>query len=199
MIAPVADVAPWVLGVFDLPVDPFVADSVRVVAVHRARIDELGNHALDELGKADGESFPVLEDVAPVSLIRQELLTSFVFELDRELVPRPARVPVPSAEGDRQVLAGESLELRVPEFLDPFDEVEVVELGGQGFECFAMLLEQTAIEHLNRTPEVSTRDPILIVEDSAAKDVEEHVCVVVRRDSLFSGRLESVCRSHDSR
>ena len=109
MIAPVADVAPRVVGLLDLPVDTFLGDTVRVIAVDRGGVDEFGNHVLDELGIAERKCFPVLENVAPVTLIRQQAFAALVFKTNLELVPGPTRVAMAATERDRQVFACESV------------------------------------------------------------------------------------------
>ncbi len=69
VVPPVADIAPGILRILDLPIDAFLGDAIRIVAVHRRCIDELGDHVFDELRIAERQCLPVLEDVAPVSLI----------------------------------------------------------------------------------------------------------------------------------
>ena len=116
VITPVADIAPRVVRLLDFPVDAFLGDPVRVVAVHRRRIDELGDDVFDKLGIAECQRLPVLENVAPVALVGQQPIAVFVFQFDGELVPGTTRVAVAAAEGDRQVLVAETRQLRVTLF-----------------------------------------------------------------------------------
>ena len=117
MVAPVADVAPRVVRFLDLPVDAFLGDTVRVVAVDSRGVHEFSDHVLDEFGKAERKRFPVLENVAPVSLIRQQVFAVLILEADLELIPGPTWVAVAATEPDRQVLASESLQLSVAAFV----------------------------------------------------------------------------------
>ena len=78
MIPPVADIRPWIVRILYLPVDSDVADSIGIVAVDRRSIDELRNNIVDKTGKTECERFPVLENVAPVTLVRQESCAAVV-------------------------------------------------------------------------------------------------------------------------
>ena len=80
----------------------------------RRGVDELGDDVLDELGIAERQRLPVLEDVPPVPLeVRAPGLPSRVAHLDVEAVPGPAGIAVAAAEGEGEVLVGEPLEVRV--------------------------------------------------------------------------------------
>ena len=130
VVAPVADVRPRVRRLGHLPVDAGARDAVRVVPVGRRRVEEHRDHRLDVLRERPGQRLPVLEDVPPVALEVDARLTAGVGQGDRELVPRPARVAVPAAERQRQVLAHEPQQVRVPGRVGPLDEV--VDLLGRG-------------------------------------------------------------------
>ena len=101
MIAPVTDIAPRIVGFLDLPVDTFLGDPVRVVAVRSRRVDELGDDAFDELGVTQRQRLPVLKYIPPVALVGQQAVAAGIPQPDREAVPRPARVAVAAAESDR--------------------------------------------------------------------------------------------------
>ncbi len=88
MITPVADVRPRVIGVDDFPVNAFRGDAVRVVAVRGSGIEELGDDRVGVVGVRGAECLPVLEDIAPVALIRDERVALFVTHADVEAVPR---------------------------------------------------------------------------------------------------------------
>ncbi len=47
--------------------------------------------------------------------------------------------------------------------------------------------------------EFGTQYPVLVVEDPAAEDVEQHVGVVMRRHGFLGCQLEPVCGSDDAR
>ena len=104
VITPIADVAPGVVGFLDFPVNAFLGDSVRVIAINGGGVDELRDHVLDEVGIAERERLPVLENIAPIALVGEQALAEFVFQSDRELVPWATRVTMTPAECDRQIL-----------------------------------------------------------------------------------------------
>ena len=81
VVAPVADVAPRVVGVGHLPVDAVARDAVGVVAVDRRRVDELGDDVGEVAGERLQQRLPVLEDVAPVALVRQQLAALVVADV----------------------------------------------------------------------------------------------------------------------
>ena len=131
VIAPVTDVAPRIVGFLDFPVDAFLGDPVRVVAIHRRRVDELGDDVFDEFRVAERQCLPVLENVAPVALIRQQLVAVFVFQPDGELIPGATRVAVATTERDRQVFVAQTRELRVAVFLQFRQQLADSQLLGQ--------------------------------------------------------------------
>ncbi len=93
-----------------LPVEAVFNDPVGVVAVEGTRVQELEDHAFHELRIAVCECFPVLENIAPVALVVQDLrAVFFVVGVDGELIPRAAGVAVAAAELERQVFNGQSL------------------------------------------------------------------------------------------
>ena len=112
VVAPVADVAPGVIRVLDLPVDAGPADAVGVVPICRRRVQEHGDELAQVAGVADAEGFPVLEDVAPVALVAIDQLVTVV-DADGVPVPGPAWIAVAAAEGERQVAAQQACQLGV--------------------------------------------------------------------------------------
>ncbi len=130
MIAPVADIAPRVIGLLDFPVDAFLGNSVWVVAIHCRGVDELGNHVFDKFRIAEGQGLPVLENITPVALVGEQVVAPIVFQFDRKLVPGPARVTMPATKGDGQVLAGQTLQLIVALILDGGEQLGVGQLPG---------------------------------------------------------------------
>ena len=114
VVPPVADVGPGIVGLNRFPFETIFEDAVGVVAVERGGVEELENHAFDELGVGVHQGFPVLEDVAPVALVVQNFRTGlFVAQVDGKAVPRTAGVAVPAAEFQRQVFGTQSLEVEV--------------------------------------------------------------------------------------
>ena len=113
VVAPVADVTPWIVRFIDLPVDSFPGNAIRVVSIHGRSVDELGDDVLDELREAESQRLPVLEDVPPVALVGQQWFAASILQPDRELVPRATRIAVTATECDRQVLVAEPFQLRV--------------------------------------------------------------------------------------
>ena len=116
MVAPVADVRPGIPRLEDLPVHARSGDVVRVVPVGGRGVDELADHAVQVLGKGEAESFPVLEDVAPVPLVVQTFRSIGVLQLDREVIPGAAGVAMAPAERDGKVLLTQPLQLQVSTF-----------------------------------------------------------------------------------
>ncbi len=133
VVAPVADVAPRVGGVGHLPVDAVTRDPVGVVALDRGGVHELRDDVDEVGGRRLQQRLPVLEDVAPVALVRQQRVAPVVAHVDREAVPWSARVAVAAREAEWQVLEHEAHEVGVVggegggaqlEFVDP--RVELV-------------------------------------------------------------------------
>ena len=118
VIAPIADVAPGVVGFLDLPVDTLLGDAVRVVAINSGCIDELGDHVFDEVGEAECKCLPILKDIPPVALVRQQALTGLVLEADLELVPGTTRIAVAPAKRDGQVFHRQAPQLCIPALID---------------------------------------------------------------------------------
>ena len=106
VVAPVAERRPVALP-GHLPVDAVVADPVGVVAVHRGGVQELGQERRGVAGEAVHQRQPVLEDVAPVALVREEPVAGRGSVADLEAVPGAARIAVAAAERERQVLVHE--------------------------------------------------------------------------------------------
>ena len=197
VIAPVADVTPRIIRVLDLPVDAFLGDAIRVVTVDRRRVDEFGDHALDEFGKAERQRFPVLEDVAPVALVGEERLALGVADANRELVPWPARVAVTAPEGDRQVLVTQPLQLQVTGFAGLVEELARGQGIRQAIEQDPVAQEDGAIERADRPAQIAGVDRVLVMEHAAAEDIEHDVRIVVGRDGFFVGLLEAVAAGGD--
>ena len=104
MVSPITDVRPWVLGFDHLVVDSLVGDAVGVVAVCRGGVEEFRDDMVDEQRIAVRERFPVLEYIAPVTLVRHDRLAVLVLHTNAEQVPRTGGVSVPTTKGQGQVL-----------------------------------------------------------------------------------------------
>ena len=99
MVTPVAYIRPRVCGVFRLPVEACLGDAVGVISVCRSGIEELRNDmiGIERIGIREG--FPVLEDVAPVTLVVEDGFSRYrVSGIDIELVPRTCRVTMTTTE-----------------------------------------------------------------------------------------------------
>src|SRR5437870_12470357 len=107
MVAPVADVAPRILGVANLPVDAVTSDAIRVVAVGRRGVKEHCDHLVNIAGKTLSQTLPVLENIAPVALIGVKRATLFVLDVNLKSVPWPAWIAVATTETQRQVFVRE--------------------------------------------------------------------------------------------
>ena len=103
-----------------------------------------------------------------------------------------------AAEGYRQVLVAETLQLRVAVRPDHRDKLMEIDLLRQFFEKVLVALMRTAVEVPDRSREVARRDVVLVVEDTAAQDIEEHVRIMMRCDCFLGRHLEPVCGSHDA-
>ena len=88
MVSPITDVRPRVLGFNHLPVNTFVRDTIGIIPVCGGGIEELGDDMIDEKRVGNGERFPVLEYIPPVTLIRHDGIALLVLHADVEQVPR---------------------------------------------------------------------------------------------------------------
>ena len=200
VVPPVAEVRPRLIGVGGLPVVPVLGDAIGVVAVGRRGVDEPADHAFQILGKGKAQSFPVLEDVAPVSLVVQHLRTVSVLDVDRELVPGPAGVAVSTAERDRQVLEHESKKLRVVERSDPLPGVgRARRLSPSAFRKPSCRAQVFLLKARTKSFRSAERNGIGRLEDTAPHHVEEHVGKVVGGAESVAGLLQSVGPSDDRR
>ena len=84
MISPLAYIGPRVLRFNHFVVNAFVRDAVRVITVRGGCIQELSDNMIDEQGLGIGARFPVLEDIAPVTLICHYGFAVLVLHADRE-------------------------------------------------------------------------------------------------------------------
>ena len=173
MVAPVTNVRPAVILLQNFPVDAVARNAVRVVAVGRGGIDELGDETLDEPGVREGQGLPVLKDIPPVSLEMQFFGTVGVSDVDGKPVPGPAGVAVTPAEGQRQVFQCEPFHIGVAagRSSDRFECVRpalMVQLTGKGFahRCVPCAYE---IE------KVIGEEIVSVIKSSAAHNVEQGI------------------------
>ena len=199
VISPVADIAPGVVGLLDFPVDTLLGDAIRIVSIHRRCVDELGDHVLDEFRIAEGQRFPVLKDVAPVAFVGEQPVAELVLELDGKAVPGAARVAVAAAECNGKVFVAEPLQLRIavrPDLRDQLIEVERIrEAAEQGLTARV----NAPVEMPHGLREVARRYVVLIVENAAAQDIEQHVRIMMAADGFLCRYLEAVACGHDAR
>ena len=104
-----------------------------------------------------------------------------------------------STEAEREVLVAESFQLRVASLFRCGLQVLHRKCRGQAVQQRSVTLVDARIEMADVQREVGRRHAVLVVESSAAEDVEQHVGVVMRRHGLLGRGLESVRGSHDAR
>jgi hypothetical protein len=93
-------------------------DAVRVVAVGGRRVHELDDDAFDEVRKRNRQGLPILENVAPIALKSEQIVTVLVAHPNLEAIPGAARIAVAATEGERQILVREPCEIRIGVQLD---------------------------------------------------------------------------------
>ena len=197
VVAPVADVAPRVVRLDGLPVDPLVGDAVGVVAVGGGGADKRGDHVFQEERERAAQRFPVLEDVAPVALVAADRLAVRVAHLDVEVIPGARGVPVAAGEVEREVLREESPEVRPGLWrLQPPAEVGERERRGERAEPVRVGLRHGPVAPADERAEVGPPEAVPVVEDAPAHDVEQDVHAVARRGVGVGGGLLPVRGRH---
>ena len=197
VVAPVADVRPRVVRLNFFPLEAILEHAVRVVAVEGGRVQELENHAFDELGVRVHQGFPVLEDVAPVALVVQNLRPGFfVTQVDGEAVPRTAGVAVAAAELQRQVLGAQALEVEVVVLSSLGLQEGQVELLGPPLHELGLLEEDLVVGPVDVGHEVGPLDGVVLVENAAPHDVEHRVGEVADVAAAVGRELQSVAGGH---
>ena len=193
VVAPVADVRPGVVGLNLFPLKAILEHAIRVVAVEGGGVEELENHALDELGVGVHERFPVLEDVAPVALVVQNLRPGLlVAQVDGEAVPRTAGVAVTATELQGQVLCAQALEVEVVVLSClRLQKGEIKLLRPSGHQL-GLLEEHLVVGPVDVGHEVGAFDRVVLVEDAATHDVEHGVREVADVASAVGRQLEAV-------
>ena len=199
VVVPVPDVRPRVAGLRDLPVDARARDPVGVVAVRRGRVEEHGHHRLDVLRERPGERLPVLEDVAPVALELEQRIAGRVPQRDPELVPRAARIAVPAAERERQVLRREAHEVDVAVGHRDRDQLVGAQVGGQRGQDDGAAQRGRAAALGDERAHVGRGDRVAVGGQAAAHRVEQDVGQVVGGGELVPGLLGGVGRAEDRR
>ncbi len=192
VISPVPDVAPRVGGIGHLPVDAACGDPVGVVALDRGGIEELRDDVDEVGGRRLEERFPVLEDVAPVALVRQQRIAPIVAYVDREPVPGAARVAVASREAERQVLEHEPHEIGVPDVEGVGAQRQFVDPRVESVEPVAVTFGDLGVAVADEVSEVAARYGLTEREHAATHAVEQHVREVMGIGHRVAGALESV-------
>ena len=197
VVAPVADVGPRVVRLDGLPLEAVLEHAVRIVPVEGGGVEELEDHPLDELGVGVHQGLPVLEDVAPVALVVEDLgAVLLVAEVDGEPVPRAAWVTVAAAEFQRQVLGAQPLEVEVLGLGGLLLEEEEVELLGPAGHGLLLLEEHLVVGPVDVGHEVGPLDGVVLVEDAAAHDVEHRVGEVPDVAAAVGRELQAIARGH---
>ena len=198
VVAPIADVRPGVVRVEHLPVEAVAHDAVRVVAIGGGGAGELEDHALDVTGEGERQRFPVLENVAPVALVVEDPLAVLALHLDGEDVPGAAGIAVAAAEGQRQVLVRQPLQVRVLLLARQRQKAAVQQRFGQRVEKRGLPLGHRAVGLADERLEVGAGNLVAAVGDSAAHDVEQGVREMPVRAEIVAGELEAVGGGHDA-
>ena len=74
------------------------------------------------------ERLPVLEDVAPVALVIQNLgAVDLAVGIDREFIPGPAGIAVSAAEFKRQILLAQAVQIGVITAVQQFCKIVKIE------------------------------------------------------------------------
>ena len=81
-----------------LPLEAVAGNSVRVVAIRGRGIEELEDHAFQVTRERKRQSFPILENVSPVSLVIEHLPPVLVFDFNGKDIPWAAGIAVAPAE-----------------------------------------------------------------------------------------------------
>ena len=155
-------------------------------------------HLLEVAREALGQRLPVLEDVAPVALVAVDRLPVLVPDVDREAVPRPARVAVAAAERERQVRAAQPSELGIARRLRGAPErVERDRLWQGGQPAFHAGVQRSVLSTQERV-EVATRESVRVEEGPATHAVEEDAGEVVDGGRLVRRVLQPIGRGDHS-
>ncbi len=192
VIAPVADVGPGAARARLFPLDAAAGHPVGVVSVGGGGAGKAADHAFHELGVGAGQRLPVLKDVAPVALIVERPRAVRLFDIDREAVPGAAGVAVPAAEGERQVLADQPLQVGRPGARRAGQQLVEVDLVGQRLEKLPAGLEGGPAARRDIVAQAGRGDPVAAGKDAAAHDVKQGVGKVVGRARTVAGPLQAV-------
>ncbi len=105
VIAPIPDIRPRIIGLNGFPVEAVFGNPIWIVAIEGGSIQELENHTGNKFGIRMRQSFPVLKNIPPVTFVVQNFSTvCFIFNVYGKIIPRTARIAVPAAEFQRQIL-----------------------------------------------------------------------------------------------
>ncbi len=120
-----------------------------------------------------------------------------MLDVDRELVPRPTRIPVPPTERKRQILLQETAQIRILASRGFTQKLVSFDVPVEAGEERGVDVEGLTIEVPDELPQISRGDRISGLEDAPAHHVEQDVGEVVRRTESIAGLLESVGTGHD--
>ncbi len=197
MIAPVADVAPGVVGFRHLPIDAVAGDAIGVEPVGRRGVDEHRDHAGEILREAHAERLPVLEDIPPVPFVVQNRFSGCVAHADREGVPGAARVPVTPGETERQVFETEPYQLWIAVAADVIEEHLSIDDLGQRLQPGPVPAGNAPVAVEQESCEVGSADLVAGERDTAAHHVVRDVGELVGGSDTVAGPLQCVGRCHD--
>ena len=175
VIAPVTDVAPRVVRVFDLPINTRARDAIRIVTIRRRSVQKDGDHGFETERITLREAFPVLKNVAPVALIIVKRLPRFIACADGETIPRTTRVAVATAKSKRQILAREANQLRIGSHLHSHAQLCNVHLLRQRIQPRGVAGMNRNVPGADETGEINRRKTVTIRQRSTAHAVEQDV------------------------
>ena len=192
VIAPVADMCPWVGWINDLPINAVLGDAIGVVAIGGGGVGELADHAGRVAREGKREGFPVLEDVTPVALVIQNPRPVRIFRGDGEAIPRAARIAVPPAEGQRQIFPAEPLQVWVSTFDRQRQQAWMV-------NAFAKLAEKGGVAGGNLFVRMADKGMqvvrihlVTVIKNAAAHHIEQHIAVMPCVAQRLGGLLQPI-------
>jgi hypothetical protein len=196
VIAPVPYIGPGVLRIGTLPVDSLPGNPVGVVTIGRGGIQKLGKDSLQEFREAQVQGFPILENIPPVALVAQFVGTVFVPDLDGKLVPGPAGVAVPPAEGQRQVFHAQPFQTGPVLGSDPLKQCRIGQLFGQGKQGLPVVFQNPGIALAQVVHQVPSFNQVVFRIHASAHDVVQGIGKVPCAVQLILSQLHSVGAGH---
>jgi energy-coupling factor transporter ATP-binding protein EcfA2 len=172
-------------------------DAIRVVPIDCGGVDELGDDALGVLRVAEAQSLPVLEDIAPISLKSEQMVSFGVAHLDVEFVPGAAWITVSPTERERQVFEAQTHESGIQNGAHAPEQVGVVEPLGERPEQVLVVFEGGAVRVFDVRNEVLALNPVPLGVNATAHVVEQGIGKMMRSRCFVRAHLEAIGVRHD--